>query len=450
MSFPPYDIYRDSRVGWVDRLPAHWREGHLRWLARRYAGGTPDRARLDYWEDGTIPWLNSGSVNQNLISEPSAFITEAALANSSARWVPKGSLVMALAGQGKTKGIVAQLGIASTCNQSMAAIVPSCEVEARYLLWWLAANYQNIRNMAGGDLRDGLNLEMLGDIACPLPDACEQSAIAAFLDCETAKIDALLKEQGRLVELLTEKRQAIISRAVTKGLDSSAPMTASGIGWIGDVPAHWAIRPLKRLASLAGRIGYRGYTTADIVGPGEGAVSMSPSNLSEGEVSLEKCTFITWEKYEESPEIKVCRDDIIFVKTGSTFGKVGFLKGDPPPATINPQLLIIRASGCDPKFLFYALLADHLRGEVAVSNTGGTIPTVTQELIGSLQICVPPLSEQRRIAAAIDVQVARLRELQAQCERVATAISERRAAIISAAVTGKIDVRTSKPNAVAA
>lgn len=223
MSFPRYPSYKDSGVEWLGGVPEHWKTASLRWISKRYSGGTPDKLNLDYWTDGTIPWLNSGAVNEPIITEPSAYISEEALLKSSAKWVPKGALVMALAGQGKTKGMAAQLSFKTTCNQSMAAIIPTEEIDARFLYWWLVTNYQNIRNMAGGDLRDGLNLELLGNIPCPLLPYKEQKTIAAFLDRETAKIDALIAEQQRLIELLKEKRQAVISHAVTKGLSTLAP-----------------------------------------------------------------------------------------------------------------------------------------------------------------------------------------------------------------------------------
>ena len=216
MSFPKYPGYKDSGVEWLGKVPLTWETGSLRWLTHRYSGGTPDKANPAFWQEGSIPWLNSGAVNDRLITEPSAYITQDAFASSSAKWIPEGALVMALAGQGKTKGMVAQLAIASTCNQSMAAIIPDSEIFARFLLWWLESNYQNIRNMAGGDLRDGLNLDLLGSIRCPIPSLDEQFSIAAFLDRETAKIDALVAEQERLIELLKEKRKAVISHAVTR------------------------------------------------------------------------------------------------------------------------------------------------------------------------------------------------------------------------------------------
>jgi len=179
---------------------------NLRMLATIYAGGTPDRGNTAYWEDGHIPWLASGEVNQGLIVRPTAFITEEAVRRSSARWIPVGALVIALAGQGKTKGTVAQLGIRATFNQSMAAIVTRADVSSRYLFWWFAAHYQTIRQLAGGDLRDGLNLEIVGGIPCPVPPTDEQRQIADFLDAETARIDALIAKKRRMIELIGGRR----------------------------------------------------------------------------------------------------------------------------------------------------------------------------------------------------------------------------------------------------
>ena len=215
----PHPAMKNSDVEWLDKMPTHWRAAALRWMSKRYSGGTPDKGNDAYWEEGEIPWLNSGAVNDGYITEPSALITQDGFANSSAKWIPKGALVMALAGQGKTKGMVAQLGFQTTCNQSMAAIIPDHSLEPRYLFWWLSANYQNIRNMAGGDARDGLNLDLLGSIQCPLPTDIEQHAIVVYLDHETARIAQLTAKVGAVLSRLTEYRQALITSAVTGKID---------------------------------------------------------------------------------------------------------------------------------------------------------------------------------------------------------------------------------------
>ncbi len=157
---------------------------------------------------------------------------------------------MALAGQGKTKGMVAQLGISSTCNQSMAAIVPAEHVSARFLYWWLTSNYQSIRNSCrrGSERRAGI-LRFSGLSSTPLFQIAEQSSIAAFLDQETRKIDALVEEQRRLIDLLKEKQQAVISHAVTRGLNPDSPMKPSGYPLIGTIPKNWHAGKLRRFAT---------------------------------------------------------------------------------------------------------------------------------------------------------------------------------------------------------
>lgn len=210
---------KPSGIEWLGDVPEHWKNLSLKWGSIRYSGGTPDKSIQDYWEDGTIPWLNSGAVNDGYITKPSNYITKEAFNNSSAKWIPKGSLVMALAGQGKTKGMVAQLGIKTTCNQSMAAIIPSKRINSRMLYWWLSNNYINIRNLAGGEARDGLNLVMIGSIPVPLPPLTEQQDIATFLDKETLKIDALVSKVETAIERLKEYRISLISSAVTGKID---------------------------------------------------------------------------------------------------------------------------------------------------------------------------------------------------------------------------------------
>ena len=441
MKLPAYPKYKPSGTAWLGAVPERWDPIALRHISTRYAGGTPDRSNDSYWEDGTIPWINSGAVNQGLITEPSAFITEEAYHNSSARWVPKAALVMALAGQGKTKGMVAQTGIATTCNQSMAAICPTPRTDARYLYWLLVSQYEHIRNMAGGEARDGLNLEILGSIPCLKFSPTEQATIAAFLDREAGRIDQLVGKKCELIERLKEKRTALISRTVTRGLNPKAKLKSSGHPWLDDIPNHWEVKRLKEVSVLFGRIGFRGYSTDDLVYEGEGAISMSPSNMTNGIVSLDKCTWLSWEKYHESPEIQVQPEDVIMVKTGSTLGKTAFVQSVPVPMTVNPQLMIFKEVKCSKRFLFYYVFSNVVQDVIPLHNTGSTIPTMTQEGIGKLPFPHPPLAEQVAIAEFLDHETAKLDTLVAKVETAVERLQEYRTALITAAVTGKIDVR---------
>ena len=436
MSFPGYADYRDAEAEWLPRLPTHWRLASLRWLSRRFSGGTPDKNSPEYWENGTIPWLNSGEVNQGLITAPSTFISDAGFANSSAKWIPAGALVMALAGQGKTKGMVAQLAFPATCNQSMAAIVPSAEVNARFLYWWLQSNYQNIRNMAGGDLRDGLNLDLLGEIPCPLPSSAEQSGIAAFLDRETAKIDALVEEQKRLIELLKEKRQAVISQAVTKGLDPSVPLKDSGVAWLGEVPAQWGTWKVRHGFECVGS----GTTPpSDEVQWYGGTTPWVTTGELRETVITESVKSVSREALSKFSALKVYpMGSLVVAMYGATIGRLGILG---TPATTNQACCALSGErGLTVKFTYYWLMAfkDQV---IALYATGGGQPNISQEVIASLRVPAPGLPEQKRIAEFLDREVSQFAALISEAEQVVDLLQERRSALISAAVTGKIDVR---------
>ena len=210
---------KPSNVDWLGEIPEHWMHIKIKWYSKRYTGGTPDKTNDSFWENGIIPWLNSGAVNDANVNQPSEYITLEAYLNSSAKWVPAGALLMALAGQGKTKGMVARLNFKATCNQSVAAIIPDSRLSADFLYWWLTKNYTNIRNLGGGDNRDGINLEMIGGIDSPLPPLAEQKKIADFLDRETAKIDSLIEKEKQIIEKMKEYRTALISAAVTGKID---------------------------------------------------------------------------------------------------------------------------------------------------------------------------------------------------------------------------------------
>lgn len=419
MSFPRYPKYKDSGVEWLGQVPEHWRSGSIRWLARRYAGGTPDKSNLSFWENGTVPWINSGAVNDRLISEPSAYITQEALDKSSARWTPAGALVMALAGQGKTKGMVAQLGIRATCNQSMAAIIPGDELNARFLFWWLESNYENIRNLAGGDLRDGLNLELVGNIKCPLPSNPEQTRIAAFLDRETAKIDALVAEQERLIALLKEKRQAVISHAATKGLNPNAPMKPSGIEWLGDVPAHWKIAPLKWHSRCCSGDGL----------PSDKVDSFEGENKSVQAIGGNGLMGYTVQGNINHSVLAVGR-------VGALCGNVHIVH---PPAWITDNALILDPSRNAFDLQFLALVLRTRNFNDIASKTAQPLITGTQ--VSDERVPLPPLAEQQEVSVFIGHRTTKFDALTAEAQRAIDLLQERRTALISAAVTGQIDVR---------
>jgi len=439
MRFPAYPDYKNSGIEWAIELPAHWKTVALKWVSRIYAGGTPDKNKTHYWEDGSIPWLNSGAVNQVLITEPSSYITDEAFKSSSAKWIPADSLVIALAGQGKTKGMVAQLAIETTCNQSMAAIISDSSVVSRYLFWWLSSNYQNIRNMAGGDLRDGLNLELIGNISAPVPTEAEQTQIARFLDHETARIDALIEEQQRLIELLKEKRQAVISRAVTRGLDPTVPMKDSDVEWLGKVPVHWDVVPTNyRYEIQLGRMLNEQRTQGDHLKPYLRVFDVQWNAINTTDLPLMDFP------PEVQPLYRLRVGDLMVNEGGSYVGRSAIWRGDLGECYYQKALHRLRprdAESDTAEFFLYVMEMATQQGVFVAGGNQTTIDHLTAEQLRQYRFAFPPLEEQLYIAEGITVVVARIQKTISEAELLICLLQERRSALISAAVTGKIDVR---------
>lgn len=167
------------------------------------------------------------------------------------------------------------------------------------------------------------------------------------------------------------------------------------------IPDGWEVKQLNQVLSLFGRIGFRGYNVTDLVQESKGAISLSPSNIENGIVTFNKCTYLSWEKYEESPEIMVEEGDILLVKTGSTYGKIGYVESLPWPSTINPQYVVLKKFKCNSRVLAYLLEQKDFQDQIESITSGGAIPTMSQAKILTCTVTLPSKEEQSRIATAL-------------------------------------------------
>ena len=414
--------------------PPSWEKVRLRWLSKRYAGGTPDTKNPEYWENGTVPWLNSGSVNQGTITLPSDYITELALKESSAKWIPAGGLVMALAGQGKTKATVGYLEIATTGNQSLAAIVPE-KINGKYLYWWLTSQYLTLRNLSSQDGRDGLNLEMIGSIVCPVPPAETQRRIAEFLDEKTARIDGLIEKKRALLDRLAEKRQALITRAVTKGLNSDAPMKPSGIDWLGDIPGHWEVLPVKRVSKLES-----GHTPDKKIDAywDDGQipwVSLNDTAVLRAADYISNTTYKINELGLANSSARLLPARAVVFTRDATIGESAITTR---PMAVSQHII---AWLCDeerviPEYLLFTIYG--MTGELMRLTNGSTIGTIGLGDVKSIRMALPPIVEQSAIVKEVIDAKARIDELASKVKRSIERLSEYRGAMITSAVTGQI------------
>ena len=216
-------------------------------------------------------------------------------------------------------------------------------------------------------------------------------------------------------------------------------MKNNGLERVKETLDNRIITKLKYVSSINGRIGFRGYTQNDLVDEGDGAITISPSNIKGMNTDFSKCTYVSWYKYNESPEIKVCKGDIILVKTGSSYGKSALIQNLPQPATINPQLVVLKDIKINKKILFYFLQTDFVKRQMDLAVIGGAIPTMTQVKIGNTILILPPISEQKVIAEFLDKKCGEVDALIADIQQEIETLEQYKRSVITEAVTKGLD-----------
>ncbi len=265
----------------------------------------------------------------------------------------------------------------------------------------------------------------------------EQTAIAAFLDRETAKIDATIARYERLIALLREKRQALISHTVTKGLDPDAPMKDSGVEWLGDIPAHWELRRLKQLTPDV--------TVGIVVNPShyyvdDGVPCLRSLNISSGQVKNDNMVYISPASNELHRKSIIHAGDVVVVRTGQA-GAAAMVPPDFDGANCIDLLIIRRSPALESNYLLYFLRSPAAQVQVQQDSVGAIQSHFNTSTLANLLVPYCPVDEQQSIVAYLDTVTTRINRLASRAGRAIALLREHRVSLISAAVTGKIDVR---------
>lgn len=414
MSFPAYPSYQDSGVAWLGPVPSHWEVAPLKRLLDIQNGADHKHVQQ---EDG-YPVIGSGG--QFTFASDYLFDGESVLLGR------KGTIDKPLHVTGRfwTVDTMYWSKIRSGTNGRFVY----------YTATTIPFGFYSTSTALPSITQTALNGHLVAR-----PPFTEQVAIAAFLDRETAKIDALIEEQRRLIALLKEKRQAVISHAVTKGLDPHAPMKDSGIEWLGEVPAHWTVKPLKRIGVFNAGAGFphdeQGIEGEELsfhkvnalgkAGP-DGVLPISDDSVSR-ETANRLRAFI------------FPAGSIVFAKIGAAL-LLGRIRQLNAPACLDNNMMGLIV--CDPNNAdFIRYLMTLVRFDL-IANPG-TVPSLNEGQIANVVFAFPPPAEQGAIAGFLRSQLARFDALMAEAGKAIHLLNERRVALISAAVTGKIDVRGS-------
>ena len=429
---------KPSGIDWIGDIPKSWKVKPIAYMTKSRSGGTPDRNNLLYWENGTIPWMSSGEVNKVNIYDTDEKITTLAVHHSSAKIISKNAVMVALNGQGKTKGMSAILRIDSACNQSLCAF--SCNAGIlyyEYLFWCFQTMYTYLRQMSGDDVRDGLAASYVKKQKIPVPKYEEQQAIADFLDKECAQIDSIAADLEKQIELLQQYKKSLITEAVTKGLDKSVPMKDSGVEWLGKIPEHWDVEPIKyRVTFHNGDRGENYPSKSEL--QSEGIPFINAGHLEGDGLNMANMDYISEEKYRIMGGVKLRSGDILYCLRGSV-GKNAIV--DMNQGTVASSLVAIRSVRISAKYLYYCLNSHIEEVQRYLWDNGTAQPNLSADNLGKYKICIPPVEEQMTIVEYLNNICSQIDNLIIGKRKQLSTIQQHKKSLIYEYVTGKKRVK---------
>jgi type I restriction enzyme, S subunit len=432
-----YPAYKDSGVEWLGRIPAHWDAVRLKRVFRILNGSTPQSDVPEYW-DGDIPWVTPddiGNLSFPEITGTRRRITDKGYQSCGTTLAPTGSLVLS------TRAPIGHLAIAAMplcTNQGCRSLVPRMSRPTRYFYFQLKAAKAVLQAAGQGSTFTELSSEDLARVVIADPPLDEQQRIATFLDRETARIDALVAQKQQLIELLQEKRTALITRAVTKGLDPQAPTKHSGVEWLESVPAHWGATHLKYAAS---RIVDCPHETPVYSALGEHFV-IRTADVSEGRLDLSDARRVEDDEFRNRiRRLVVVADDVVYSREGERFGFAALVPKSVSVCLGQRMMQFRVGSRWDPRFLMWQLNGKSVHDQASLDTTGATSPHVNVETIRNFWLAEPPIAEQRMIATFIERETHRIDDLMGKIDLAIDKLDELRGALISATVTGQLDIR---------
>lgn len=431
--YKPYPAYKDSGVEWLGDIPKDWQVKRLKNTVERLeSGGTPESDNFSYWTDGElgIPWVAISDMTRSYrVLKTTKGLTTLGLQSKRLPVLPAGTLLYSMYA---SLGKVALLEINAVVNQAILGLVTRRELALRdFLRWWLEFMQSHIQMLSSSNTQDNLNADRVRKMPVFLPREETQLAIAVFLDRETERIDALVAKKEALIGLLREERSALITRAVTKGLDPNVPMKDSGLEWLREIPVHWDVvrsKTLFKLRNIRALPGDEQLTASQQYGVIPQADFMS----RESRRVVQVVTGADILKHAEAND---------FVISMRSF-QGGIERSMHAGAISSAYVVLAPSNGVwGPYFAYLFKSKLYIQGLQSTSDLVRDGQALRFENFAQLALPAVPLPEQRSIATFLDRETARIDALVAKVRDAIDRLKEYRTALISAAVTGKIDVR---------
>lgn len=447
MSLPRYPEYKASGVEWLGEVPKLWTVKRLKQTCHVFPSNVDKKS---YDGETPVNLCNYTDVYYNeTITADMEFMAASASTDQIAKFTLRAGDTIITKDSETADDIAIGAYVPADlpgviCGYHLSMVRPMTDINGAFIKRLFDSTYVKscVAVRANGLTRVGLGQYEIDNLELPFPPIDEQTQIAAFLDRETGKIDALIAEQRRLVELLVEKRQAVISHAVTKGLNPNASMKDSGIEWLGVVPKHWEVVPLKQVIAQI-----------------ESGVSVNASDYpaTENELGVLKTSCVYSGQFDANENKTVIEAEIDRVScplkagtlivsrmnTPELVGAAGLVKVAPENIYLPDRLWQVSFSSAAPDFVHYWTQSVFYRAQIRVvcAGTSSSMQNLGQDQFRSFNFPNPPQAEQQTIATFLDTETAKFDTLTAEAKRAIALLQERRSALITAAVTGKIDVR---------
>ena len=426
--YKAYPEYKNSNLTWMGDIPKDWEQKKFKWIFEEKKKVSNLKLPAGSISFGNVVYKNE----ENLSPDTKASYQE----------VLKGEfLINPLNLNFDLKSLRTALSeIDVVVSTGYIVLKYSGSFNKNYLRWLLYEFDVAHMKKLGSGVRQTINYTDIGNSLFFHPTIKEQGKIANFLDYETAKIDTLIEKQQHLIELLTEKRQAVISHAVTKGLNPDVPMKDSGIEWLGEVPAHWIVAQLKfnTISMQTGPFGSQLHAEEYVE---NGIPLINPAHLINGNIVPDLSVTVDLDTQERLSRHKLSKGDIVFARRGE-LGRCAIVKESQEGwlcgtgslrGTLNEKLL--------PEYAYLLITSKGVISELSLESKGSTMDNLNTETLGRVRLPVPPITEQDDIILYVENVSGKYEQLISKAEQAIQLMQERRTALISAAVTGKIDVR---------
>lgn len=425
-------------------LPEGWHRANIRRYASMKTGHTPSRSNPEYWENTTIPWFTLADVwqirdgHRTYLGETANCISELGLENSAAELLPAGTVVLSRTASVGFSGI---MPCPMATSQDFWNWVCGPDLLPEYLNYQFRSMAPELRRLNMGSTHQTIYKADAAGIDIVLPPLDEQRAIAGFLDRETARIDTLIEDQQQLINTLRERRQATVEQAVLGGLDGVVTRR-SDEPWLPPTPRHWSIMQL----------GFATETLAGYAFPSEGFSAdecgtrlLRGINIKPGRTDWSDVVYWNLDASPVPDEYSLAEGDLVLGMDRPFVGggvRAASIAAADTPALLLQRVLRIRPLGASSRrYLRYVIATGAFLSYLEPLFTGVSVPHISEWQVRKFKLPIPPPDEQRRIAGFLDEQTSKIDTLIAETERFIELAHERRSALITAAVTGQIDVR---------